>query len=482
VDWKNWPLEEKQRLLERLQVELTRSPLRRSWRDHARPKQLPPDDPGHHLPDANGYKCGCEAPDPGWLIHLFLAGRGVGKTWQGSNWLAEQAMSHPHSEWAVLAPSFRDVRKTCIEGDTGLLKALQAGELLQYRRNELQLRLSNGSVIYGYSGEQPERIRGANLWGAWVDELCSFRYSAAWYEGLIPALRIGAHPRVVVTSTPRPTALIRDLYKRNDGTVHITTGSTWENAANLSAVALAELRHRYEGTRLGRQELEGQLLEDIEGALWTRDIIDQFRVTPKEVPDFRRVVVAVDPSVTSGEDADACGIVIAAEGTDSHGYIVADATLHGTPARTMREAVWMFHKHEADCIVAEVNNGGDFVGNAIAAIDPDVPYRAVRASRGKQVRAQPVSALYEQGKIHHIGSFPQLEDELVTWTPEEPKSPNRLDALVWAVTELRGLSQASWAFAYGGVKCTNGHIYIEKGNTKCPRCGSPPSQESEAAV
>lgn len=419
--------------------------------------------------------------DTEWLIHLFMAGRGTGKTWQGSNWLAEQAMANPHSEWAVLAPSFRDVRKTCIEGDTGMLKALQPGELAQYRRNELQLRLINGAVIYGYSAEQPERIRGANLWGAWVDELCSFRYPAAWYEGLVPALRIGKHPRVVVTTTPRPTALLRDLVSRKDGTVHVTTGSTWENAANLSSVALAELRHRYEGTRLGRQELEGELLEDIEGALWSRDIIDKSRVLPSEVPDLRRVVVAVDPSVTSGEEADACGIIIAGEGTDGHGYVLEDQTRHGTPAATMREAVWMFHKHEADCIVAEVNNGGDFVGAAIHAIDPDVPYRAVRASRGKQVRAQPVSALYEQGKIHHVGSFPQLEDEMVTWIPEDPKSPNRMDALVWAITELRGLSQASWAFAYGAVKCECGNVYMAKSNKKCPKCGAPPAEEAEAS-
>jgi phage terminase large subunit-like protein len=310
---------------------------------------------------------------------------------------------------------------------------------------------------------------------------CSFRYQAAWYEGLIPALRIGSHPRVVVTSTPRPTQLIRDLYNRKDGTVHITTGSTWENAANLSAVALTELRHRYEGTRLGRQELEGELLEDIEGALWTRDIIDSTRVTQEQVPDMRRIVVAVDPSVTSGEDADACGIIIAGEGTDGHGYIIADATRHGTPAATMREAVWMFHKHSADVIVAEVNNGGDFVGNAIHAIDPDVPYRAVRASRGKQVRAQPISALYEQGKVHHVGSFPELEDEMVTWIPEDPASPNRMDALVWGLTELRGLSQAGWASAYGAVRCTQGHMFMTKAG-KCPKCGSLAMDDDAEAV
>jgi phage terminase large subunit-like protein len=406
------------------------------------------------------------------MIHLVLAGRGMGKTMMGSNWLVESALKNPASEWAVVAPSFRDVRKTCIEGDSGILRALQPGELSQYRRNELQLKLMNDSVIYGYSAEQPERIRGSNLWGAWVDELCSWRYPATWYEGLIPALRKGEHPRIVVTTTPRPTPLIRDLVGRGDGTVHITRGSTWENAANLSDVALTELRHRYAGTRLGRQELEGELLEDLEGALWNRSDLEASRVKPGDVPDLRRIVVAVDPATTSEPESDETGIIVAGEGEDGHGYVLEDLSVRGTPMYCMRVAVRAYHRHQADCVVAEVNNGGDFVRDLLRNVDAEVSYKAVRASRGKAVRAQPVSALYEQLRIHHVGFFPELEDQLCVWVPESLESPDRLDALVWAISELRGLSVADWGAVYGTHRCTAcGVMFLKKDKQRCPKCG-----------
>lgn len=446
----------------------------RPWRKIARPKQLPPDDPRHHLPDANGFSCGCTDTDDAFHVWLVQAGRGLGKTMLGSNWTVEQALTYPGTDWAVVAPTFRDVKKTCFEGTTGLLAALQPGELVAYNKSSLELQVRGGSTIYGYSAEQPERLRGSNLSGAWCDEVGSWRYPATWYESLTPALRIGEHPRVVVTTTPRLTPLIRDLAGRDDGSVHITRGSTWENAANLSRSALSELRHRYEGTRLGRQELEGELLEDVEGALWTHGDIEATRIAIADVPELARLVVAIDPAVTSGEESDETGIVVAGEGRNGEGYVLADLTLRGSPDACMRVAVQAYHRFSADCIVAEVNNGGDFIQSLLRTVDPQIPYRSVRASRGKRVRAEPISALYEQHRVHHAGYFEQLEDEMCTWTPDSPDSPDRVDALVWALSELRGISAGSWLSAYGVTTCEScGQVYTVANRDVCPHCRAP---------
>jgi len=313
------------------------------------------------------------------------------------------------------------------------------------------------------------------------DELGSWRYPQTWYEGLMPALRVGEFPRVVVTTTPRLVPLIRDLVGRDDGSVHITRGSTWENADNLSAAALAELRHRYGGTRLGRQELEGELLEDVDGALWARDDIDAARVKLGEVPQLHRVVVAIDPATTSGEDSDQTGIVVVGEGPGGHGYVLADLTFRGTPDATMRKAVGAYHQYQADSVVAEVNNGGDYIRSLLRTVDPQIPYRSVRATRGKRTRAEPVSALYEQRRMHHVGVFPELEDEMCSWTPDSLLgSPDRMDALVWGCTELRGLSVGSWREAYGVIICaTCQEPYMPEGKTACPWCGADVPGEAE---
>lgn len=481
-----WPAAQRQLLQDALEA-LARENQPRPWRRVARPKQLPPDDPQHHLPDERGFRCGCKGVDNRYNIHLVMAGRGMGKTFLGANWVCERALENPGSEWAVLAPSFRDVRKTCFESDVGVIRALLPGEMANYRRNELQIVLSNGSVIYGYSAENPDKVRGANLWGAWCDELASWRYPATWYEGLLPALRKGKHPRIVVTTTPRPTKLISDLVGRGDGTVHITRGSTWENSQNLSEIALTELRHRYEGTRLGRQELEGELLEDLEGALWNRKMLDDYRVDGKSLPDMRRVVVAVDPAVSSDPDSDETGIIVAGEGSDGHGYILDDLSGRYSPLVAMKTAIRALEKHDGDCIVAEVNNGGDYVRDLLRNTDPQVPFKAVRASRGKRVRAQPVSALYEQGKIHHVGVLADLEDQLCLWTPESLDSPDRLDACVWAVSELKGLGVADWANAYGTHRCTKcNRMFLQNAmgrqRTACPHCSHPIENDGDEGV
>lgn len=358
---------------------------------------------------------------------------------------------------------------------------MQKGEEKQWRRNELRLDLVNGSVIYGFSADQPERLRGANLGFCWAEELSSWRYPEAWYEGMVPALRIGEHPRVFVTTTPRPTPLIRDLTRRKDGSVHITRGSTWENAKNLSESALAELKRRYSGTRLGRQELEGELLEDTPGALWRHDDLDAARVGKGDVPDLVRVVVAVDPAMTSGEDADETGIVVAGEDGTGHGYVLADLSMRGSPEQCMRRAVRAYAEYDADCIVAEVNAGGDYLGTVLRHVNAEVPYRQVRASRGKALRAEPVSALSEQHRLHMVGCFPELEDQLCSFVPDIPiDHDDRLDAMVYAVSELRGLSAGNWLNAYGMKRCDDcARTYTDRAS-RCPHCN--PGAENEPRI
>jgi phage terminase large subunit-like protein len=339
----------------------------RPWHSEARPSQLPP------------------AGDD-WNIWLVLAGRGFGKTRLAAEWLAEQAATHPDMEFAIVAPTWRDCRKVCIEGPSGLLKALLPGELDSVNASDLTVRLTNGSKIYGYSSDGYERLRGSNLAGAWVDEAAVMpAVSDMFADALMPALRIGENPRIVITTTPRPIPLLKELVAREDGSVAVVRGSTWDNAANLSRTALTELRARYEGTRTGRQELEGELLEDIEGALWSREMIEDGRVL--KAPTLARIVVGVDPAVTSGEKSDSTGIVVAGRSTDGHLYILEDATMKGTPDQCMRKVADAYKRWHADRVVGEVNNGGDYIGTVLHSVDPSVAYSTVRATRGKVVRA-----------------------------------------------------------------------------------------------
>jgi phage terminase large subunit-like protein len=364
-----------------------------------------------------------------------MAGRGWGKTRTGAEWLANEAQTHPDSAYAVVARTTQDCREVCLEGRSGLLRALGLTiDSREYNRTTGEIRLLNGTVIYAYSAERPDRMRGPNLNGAWCDELATWARREAWTEGLMPTLRIG-RPHVVVTTTPRMVLLVRELASRDDGSVHLTRGTTFDNAANLSPEALDELRRRYEGSRLGRQELYGELLEDIEGALWQRQWIDVPRVdTP--LTDLVLVVVGVDPAVTSGENSDETGIVTVGRGQDGHGYVLSDRSCRVSPDIWAKRAVNAFHDHSADRIVGEVNNGGDLIGTVLRTQDERVPFKKVHASRGKQIRAEPIAAMYEQGRIHHVGSWPELEDQLCTWVPGEGDSPDRLDALVWALSEV----------------------------------------------
>jgi phage terminase large subunit-like protein len=407
--------------------------------------------------------------------HMYLAGEHMiptHNTRSGAEWLVEQAARTPNSEWAAIAPTWRDCQKTCFEGPSGLVKSLLPGEFESMNMSALQLRLSNGSRIYGYSADRPDRLRGSNLSGAWVDELCTMqRAEDLLGEALMPALRIGEHPRVLITTTPRPVKVIKDLVARTDGSVVVVRGSTWDNAANLSKTALENLRARYEGTRMGRQELEGELLEDIEGALWSRDLLDDTRVD--KAPHLARIVVGVDPAVTSGEKSDFTGIVVAGKSPDGHLYILEDLTMKGSPHACMAAAVKAYHRWEADRIVGEVNNGGDYIGEVLRTVDPNVPYKSVRASRGKTVRAEPIAALWEQGRGHIVGVLPALEDQMCSLAvdPTADAHDDRVDAAVWASVELQVGASAMFYLAAISRVCPSCDMPNRKSDAACRGCG-----------
>ena len=425
-----------------------------------------------------------QEPEGDWNVWLILSGRGWGKTRTGGEWLAEQVISNPYApdgtptQWAIIAPTFGDAKNICVEGPSGFLKALQHRGLNNdneyiYNKSSHKILFKDGQIVHTFGADSPDAGRGLNLSGAWLDELAMWQYPyETWTEGLAPALRIGKRPRVVVTTTPKPIKLLRDWTSRNDNSVYVTRGSTFDNEKNLSATALIELRNRYEGTRTGRQELYGELLDNVEGALWTRDWIENSRIRPDQVPPLYRIVVAIDPAVTSGEDSDETGIITAGVATNGHFYILADDTLRATPNEWGKRAVDAFRKHKADRIVAETNNGGDMVVMVLQQVDRNIPVTKVHATRGKQVRAEPISALYEQFRVHHVGAFPQLEDQMVMWTPDSKESPDRLDALVWALTELKDGAVALSSLAQMSVICTKCSMPSRRGSKTCQYCNN----------
>lgn len=373
-----------------------------------------------------------------WLI---LAGRGWGKTRTGAEDQAHYAVTHPKSRLAVVAPTYADARDTCVEGESGILRVIPPPLIRDWNRSLGELILVNGSRFKLFSADEPDRLRGPQHHRAWGDELAAWKYPET-FDQLLFGLRLGDKPQLVVTTTPKPVRLVRDLLGRSD--VEVTRGSTFENQANLAPAALAQLRARYEGTRLGRQELYAEVLDDVPGALWMRERLDEHRRT--EAPDQSRIVVAVDPSGGDGPENDEQGIVVCGKGVDSRGYVLADRSCKLSPDGWGRRAVQAFLDHRADRIVYEANFGGAMVESVIRtaahAMGVEVATKAVHASRGKTVRAEPISALDEQGRLSLVGSFPELEDELCTWTPESGTSPNRLDAYVWAFTDL--MLEGAW--------------------------------------
>lgn len=385
--------------------------LTRDWQLIARDNQLP--------------------PEGDWLTWILLAGRGFGKTRTGAETVHTWAESDPTARIALIGPTSADARDVMIEGESGLMNTRTGNRRPSYEPSKRRVTWPNGAMATAYSADEPDRLRGPQHTHAWADELAAWRYPDAW-DMLMFGLRLGARPRVVVTTTPRPVKLVRDLVKAP--TSHVTRGSTFDNAVNLAPSFLDAVKRKYEGTRLGRQELNAEILDDTPGALWSREIIDRLRV--KVAPELTRVVVAIDPAVTSGEDSDETGIVAAGVGVDGHGYVLDDASIRATPHAWARRAVNLYHERKADRLVAEANNGGDMIEHVVRSCDAEVSFKKVHASRGKTTRAEPISALYEQNKIHHVGEFSQLEDQMTTYVPGLDGSPDRLDALVWALTEL----------------------------------------------
>lgn len=370
------------------------------------------------------------SPPGPWHVWLVLAGRGWGKTRCGAEWVHDQALSGV-SRIALVGATAADVRDTMIEGPSGILATAPVGARPLYEPSKRRLTWPSGVQATAYSADEPDRLRGPQHGACWADELAAWRYADDTWAMLMMGLRMGQAPRCLVTTTPRPIRIVRDLLK--DPSTHVTRGSTYDNAAHLAPTFLAEIERRYAGTRLGRQELHAEILDDTPGALWTRDQIEASRV--REVPALKRLVVAVDPAVTAGEDSDETGIVVAGLGTDGHGYVLDDKSCRLSPQGWAARAVIAYHASKADRLIAEVNNGGDLVETIVRSIDRAVSYRAVHAARGKLTRAEPIAALYEQGKVHHIGALPELEDQMCSYVPGQP-SPDRMDALVWALTDL----------------------------------------------
>lgn len=333
---------------------------------------------------------------------------------------------------ALVGQTAADVRDTMIEGESGIMAISPPWFEPKYEPSKRRLTWPNGARATAYSADEPRQLRGPQHELAWADELASWTTAEAW-DQLMFGLRLGDDPRAVVTTTPRPTSVIKDLVK--DPTTHVTRGSTYDNLANLAPAFIDKIISKYEGTRLGRQELYAEILDDIPGALWTRAMLETARAD--ELPELVRVVVAIDPAVTSGESSDETGIIVA--GKDPHGqyHVLADRSCRMSPDGWAQRAITALDEFQADRIVAEVNNGGDLVEATIRTVRGDVPYRKVHASRGKRVRAEPIAALYEQGKVRHHGNLDLLEDQMVTFLPEGGEgSPDRVDALVWALTEL----------------------------------------------
>lgn len=408
--------------------------LLHDWQLWARDDQLPPPHSQAGLP---------------WTTWLILGGRGAGKTRSGAEWVRGLALGLPGAaaapvgRIALVGESLTDARAVMVDGPSGLMSIHRKAERPTYNASRRELAWPNGAIAQLFSADDPESLRGPQFGAAWADELAKWRYAETAWDMLQFCLRLGDRPRQVVTTTPRPVPLLKRLIA--DPATAISRARTEANAVNLAPSFLGAVVARYKGTRLGRQELDGELIEDRPDALWHRVALDAARVSTP--PPLARIVVAIDPPVTSGPRADACGIVAAGRAGDGRAYVFADATVQGhAPLGWARAAARLYDAVVADSIVAEVNQGGELVAEMLRQVAPNIPVRMVRAMRGKYLRAEPVAALYERGLVAHAGTFPELEDQMCDFGPDglsSGTSPDRLDALVWAITELMLTARAA---------------------------------------
>lgn len=441
------PAADRQRLVELL-PQSAATALLRSWRGWwARPEQLAPGSEGAALSRSD------------WTFWLLLAGRMFGKTRSGAEWAIEKARALPGSKGHLVAATADEARKVMLsaglegtDGASGILAISAPDFRPRFEPSKRVLTWPNGTVAELFSAEEPDRLRGPQCHWAWVDEVAAWaRHGEAWDQMLF-GLRLGARPQACITTTPRPIAIVRQLLANPDAVV--TRGRSRENASNVAPAIFSTILRKFEGTRIGRQELDGELLEDVQGALWRLSAIDALRV--ELAPELLRVVIAIDPAVSNTEGSDETGIVVAGVAMcgckgpgkqELHGFVLADLSGKRSPNEWARLAIDAVAEYQADRVVAEVNQGGDLVEANLRTVDRNVSYTAVHAAKGKRSRAEPIAALYEQGKVHHVGgAFAKLEDQLCTWEPlGGQRSPDRLDALVWAFTDLLLTSEETTA-------------------------------------
>jgi phage terminase large subunit-like protein len=393
--------------------------LDNDWRIMGRPEQIEPE-------------------GDWWTIWAYIAGRGAGKTRAGAETVREWVESGRCGRVGLIAPTAADCRDVLLEGESGLLNVCgkSAWSRPIYQPSRRRVEWPNGAISTLYSAEEPERLRGPQHDGLWCDELAVWKDARAVWDTAMLGLRLGKRPRAIVTTTPRPIPLVRALLAREGRDVAVSRGKTRDNAENLAPSFLSEIVGRYTGTRLGRQELDGELLEDTPGALWSRALIEETRRERSALPPMKRLVVAIDPAISCGEDSDETGIIVAGLGVDGEAYVLEDGSGKMAPVEWARRAVGLYRKWSADRIVAEANQGGALVETTIRTVDQNVSLRLVHASRGKITRAEPISALFEQRRAHLVGVYPELEDQMATYAAGSPGSPDRLDSLVWGITEL----------------------------------------------
>lgn len=374
-------------------------------------------------------------PEDSWRVWLVMAGRGYGKTRMGAEWVSGLAASHPGARFALVGATLNEARQVMIEGESGLL-SLPFAERPEWEPSLRRLTWENKAVATLYSAAEPESLRGPQHDFAWADEIAKWPCGVAAWDNLMLGLRLGDAPKAMATTTPRPVPLVRRLV--NERGVIVSKGRTTDNEMNLPHKFVAGVKALYKGTRLGRQELDGELIEDVAGALWTRDLLELKRLTA--TPDVTRIVIGVDPPVS--DHGDACGIIAVGLGADGKGYVLGDHSVSGaTPEQWARAVAGAVSAWSADRVVAEDNQGGAMVESTLRAADLAMPVKRVHASRGKSARAEPIAALYEAKRAYHVGAFPELEDQMCGLVSgggyEGPgRSPDRADALVWAMTEL----------------------------------------------
>ena len=377
-----------------------------------------------------------------WTNWMLLGGRGAGKTRTGAEWLRAMALgdpvytSHPVGHMALVGETYAAAREVMIEGQSGLLAIHRRSDRPVWTSSRRRLEWANGAVAQVFSSEDPDALRGPQFEAAWCDEICKWSNVQETWDMLQFGLRLGEFPQQVITTTPRPLKLIKDLVA--DKRTLLSRMTTDDNLFNLANGFVDRIVGTYQGTRLGRQELDGEIIEDRVDALWQRSLIEKHRC--KIAPPLERIVVAVDPPTTGNATSDACGIIAVAQAENKRAYVLEDRTLNAvSPSRWAQMTLQLYEKHGADLVVIETNQGGDMAENVLRNVSANLPIRQVKASRGKWLRAEPVAHLYERGLVSHVGTLPELEDEMCDFGLSglsSGKSPDRLDALVWAVTEL----------------------------------------------